>query len=108
MATIILDNGADTIKVGYAGHTDPVKYGFYFFVIKFRIIPNCIFKPKREKKYFIADQVNEIIDNISLQQKRPHEKEYFIIFEFIFICRDILLTLKLKKKFGIEFLAKEI
>ena len=47
----------------------------------YRTIPNAMFKPKREKNVFVADQVSEVVDCISLLHKRPIERGFLVNFE---------------------------
>ena len=60
MPTVVLDNGAHTIKVGYAGQNSPAK-----------TIPNYAVRPRREQRLYIGDQIAYIADQSSLHFRRP-------------------------------------
>ncbi len=38
------------------------------------MIPNCATKPKRERRLFVGDQLDEIFDFTSLNYRRPFER----------------------------------
>ncbi|KAF9909337.1 Actin- protein 6 [Lobosporangium transversale] len=61
--TLVVDNGASTIKCGYAdGNTS------------YRIIPNNITRSKTERKAFIGDQLETCKDFSGLYYRLPFEK----------------------------------
>ena len=95
--TIVLDNGADTCKIGFSTQSKP-RWALYFLrsristvihaflyllclfhsvslssLSKNRIVNNCGVRPKRGK-YLIADQIDEILDFSGCVYKRPHER----------------------------------
>ncbi|KAK3098322.1 hypothetical protein FSP39_018389 [Pinctada imbricata] len=70
MATIILDNGAHTAKVGYSNDKEP------------RIIPNCVTKAKNVRtRIFIGDQIEECKDLSGLYYLLPFQKGYLVNWE---------------------------
>ena len=65
---VVLDNGAYTIKAGFAGHDDPKS-----------IIPNCIAKSKRSASTFVGEQTETFSmtgDMSQLNFQRPFERGY--------------------------------
>ena len=70
--TLVVDNGAYTIKAGYAS-TDP-KFG------ECEIIPNCIAKD-REKRIWIGGQLEKCKDFGEIVFRRPVEKGYLVNWE---------------------------
>ena len=62
-ATVVIDNGGHTCKVGFAGQAEPVKS-----------IPNFIAKSKTEHKIFVADQVDSCKDFSALQYRNSLER----------------------------------
>ena len=82
MLNLVMDNGGDTCKVGFAGHSSPIKYLKQFMAvmlawiddISLRVIPNYILRPKRERKLFLVDQIDEIFDFAAAHYFRPFEK----------------------------------
>lgn len=62
---LVIDNGGDTCKIGFAGQSQPT-----------RLIPNYAVKPKRERRLFVADQIDQIVDFSSLYYRRPVEKGF--------------------------------
>lgn len=72
--TLVLDNGADTIKAGYvANGQDSVN-------TKPRIIPNCLAKD-RQKKIYVASQLEKCKDFGEIVFRRPVEKGYIVNWE---------------------------
>ncbi|GFO33396.1 F-box/WD repeat-containing protein 7 [Plakobranchus ocellatus] len=70
MATLILDNGAGTAKVGFSTDTEP------------RIIPNCVTKAKNVRtRIFIGDQIDECKDLSSLYYLLPFQKGFLVNWE---------------------------
>lgn len=66
----ILDNGASTLKAGYATDAQP------------KVIPNCITKAKSEtRRRFIGDQLDDCKDMSSLYYILCHEKGYLVNWE---------------------------
>ncbi|TPX36328.1 hypothetical protein SmJEL517_g01539 [Synchytrium microbalum] len=63
--TLILDNGASTIKAGYANKSDPPF-----------IAPNCIMKGKADRTTYVADQISECKNFAGLLFRVPFEKGY--------------------------------
>lgn len=68
---VVIDNGGDSCKVGFAGQSKPKK-----------LISNCGVRPKGEKKLFVADQIDEIYDFSSLHYRRPIERGYVTNWDF--------------------------
>lgn len=67
MAVLVLDNGASSAKVGYNTSENP------------RLIPNCIFKAKSERrKLFIGDQLEECKDYSGLFYVMPFQKGFLV------------------------------
>ncbi|VDN55316.1 unnamed protein product [Dracunculus medinensis] len=65
--TLIWDNGANTIKIGFISDQQP------------RIIPNCVVKAKSERKrVYVGDELNECRDHSSLFFLLPAEKGYIV------------------------------
>ncbi|CAO3596054.1 unnamed protein product [Absidia cylindrospora] len=62
--TLILDNGASTIKVGLATHRAP------------KIVPNVILRGRTDRRQYIADQVDECTNFSSLLYRLAFEKGY--------------------------------
>ncbi|RUS92155.1 hypothetical protein EGW08_000008 [Elysia chlorotica] len=70
MATLILDNGAGTAKVGFSTDNEP------------RIIPNCVTKAKNVRtRIFIGDQIDECKDLSSLYYLLPFQKGFLVNWE---------------------------
>lgn len=61
--TLVVDNGASTIKCGYAG--DGTSY---------RTISNNITRSKAERKTFVGDQLDTCKDFSGLYYRLPFEK----------------------------------
>ncbi|KAK6187646.1 hypothetical protein SNE40_005625 [Patella caerulea] len=67
MATLVLDNGAGSIKIGFSNDTEP------------RIVPNCISKAKNVRtRIFIGDQIDECKDLSGLYYILPFQKGYLV------------------------------
>uniref|UniRef100_A0A914EFT4 Actin-related protein 6 n=1 Tax=Acrobeloides nanus TaxID=290746 RepID=A0A914EFT4_9BILA len=67
MKTLVVDNGASTIKAGYSSEEEP------------SFIPNSVFKSKFERKrVFVADELKDCIDKTSLYYLLPFEKGYLV------------------------------
>nr|XP_022293675.1 actin-related protein 6-like [Crassostrea virginica] len=67
MATVVLDNGAGTAKVGYATDKEP------------RIVPNCVTKAKNVRtRIFIGDQIDDCKDLSGLYYLLPFQKGYLV------------------------------
>lgn len=64
---IVLDNGGSTIKVGFAGDAEPMF-----------VVPNCIAKPKGEKRSYICDEIAGIKDVSCLTLRRPVDRGYVV------------------------------
>ncbi|KAI8752843.1 actin-related protein 6-like isoform X1 [Biomphalaria glabrata] len=70
MATLILDNGAGTAKVGFSTDSEP------------KIIPNCVTKAKNVRtRIFIGDQIEECKDLSSLYYLLPFQKGFLVNWE---------------------------
>uniref|UniRef100_A0A914D0S6 Actin-related protein 6 n=1 Tax=Acrobeloides nanus TaxID=290746 RepID=A0A914D0S6_9BILA len=67
MKTLVVDNGASTIKAGYSSEEEP------------SFIPNSVFKSKFERKrVFVADELKDCVDKTSLYYLLPFEKGYLV------------------------------
>ncbi|ESO89188.1 hypothetical protein LOTGIDRAFT_229086 [Lottia gigantea] len=67
MATLVLDNGAGSVKIGFSNEKEP------------RIIPNCVSKAKNVRtRIFIGDQIDECKDLSGLYYMLPFQKGYLV------------------------------
>ncbi|KAL8581743.1 hypothetical protein ACOMHN_043161 [Nucella lapillus] len=67
MATLVLDNGAGTAKVGFSSDKEA------------RVIPNCVMKAKNVRtRIFVGDQIDECKDLSSLYYLLPFQKGYLV------------------------------
>uniref|UniRef100_A0A915DAS8 Uncharacterized protein n=1 Tax=Ditylenchus dipsaci TaxID=166011 RepID=A0A915DAS8_9BILA len=65
--TVILDNGAHTVKAEYSSATNP------------RIFPNAVIKAKNDRKrIYVADELEECQDRSSLFFLLPFERGYLV------------------------------
>lgn len=65
MATVVLDNGAYSAKIGYTTDTTP------------KVVPNCIIKAKTVRnRVFVGDQIDECKDLSGLFFMLPFQKGY--------------------------------
>ena len=65
---VVIDNGAYTVKGGFAGHDDPKA-----------VLPNCIAKPKRGVNVFVGEETEKFSmtgDMSQLTFQRPFERGY--------------------------------
>ncbi|BFZ09744.1 hypothetical protein BsWGS_12783 [Bradybaena similaris] len=70
MATLVLDNGAGTAKIGFSTDSEP------------KIIPNCVTKAKNVRtRIFIGDQIDECKDLSSLYYLLPFQKGFLVNWE---------------------------
>jgi actin-related protein 6 len=60
---LILDNGAYTIKAGYAGVDEEP-----------RIYPNSIARTRAEKKVYVSDEIEKCKDMSGIVYRRPFER----------------------------------
>lgn len=66
--SVVIDAGGYSLRVGAAGSESPV-----------RSFPNCAVKPKRERRLFVGDQIDDqIIDHSSLHYRRPLNRGYTV------------------------------
>jgi hypothetical protein len=73
-AVLVLDNGADTFKLGYGGQPDSLKYyRTRNTSLLIRIFGNYIAKSKREKANFIGN-VDTSRDKPGLSFRRPFDR----------------------------------
>lgn len=63
---VVIDNGGDTCKAGLSTSEKP------------KLFPNCATKPKKDRRLYIADQLDEVPDKTSLTFRRPHDKGYVV------------------------------
>jgi actin-related protein 6 len=69
--TLVLDNGAHTIKAGFVtdeGKSEP------------RVIPNCIVRD-RNKKIYVASEIEKCKDFGDIQFRRPVDKGFIVNWE---------------------------
>ena len=74
--TLILDNGAHTIKAGFSTTTtasDPENDCY--------VIPNCIARSQRDKRTYIGSELDDCEDYGELAIKRPVEKGFTVNWE---------------------------
>ncbi|KAI1727260.1 actin domain-containing protein [Ditylenchus destructor] len=75
--TVILDNGAYSIKAGYSNAVEP------------RVFPNSIVKSKSDRKrVYVADEVEECQDRSSLYFVLPFERGYIVKWDSQFTIWD--------------------
>ncbi|KAL1928194.1 hypothetical protein VTP01DRAFT_3110 [Rhizomucor pusillus] len=67
--TLILDNGASTIKVNTADCTEP------------KIVTNAIVRGRNDRRFFIGDQLDDCTDFSSLFYRLPFERGYLTNWE---------------------------
>ncbi|BFZ61218.1 Actin-related protein 6 [Saitoella coloradoensis] len=65
---LILDNGAYSIKAGFA-------------VESCREIPNCLARPRNAKRVYVADELDSCRDTSALAFRRPFERGYLTSWE---------------------------
>ncbi|XP_044048222.1 actin-related protein 6 isoform X2 [Siniperca chuatsi] len=88
MATLVLDNGAYTAKIGYSHE-------------KVSVIPNCQFRSKTSRlKTFTANQLDEIKDPSGLFYILPFQKGYLVNWD---VQRKVWDHLFGKEMFKVEF-----
>ena len=64
---VVLDNGGDCIKIGFAGEPSPR-----------HLVPNCSCKPKGEKRAYVGLETVNIADINGMSVRRPIEKGYLV------------------------------
>ncbi|KAI8976537.1 actin family [Pilobolus umbonatus] len=62
MKTVLLDNGASTMKVGFSSSSEP------------KVIPNAVLRGRKDKRHYIGDQIETCQDFSSLFYRLPFEK----------------------------------
>lgn len=88
MATLVLDNGAYTAKIGYSQE-------------KVSVIPNCQFRSKTSRlKTFTANQLDEIKDPSGLFYILPYQKGYLVNWD---VQRKVWDHLFGKEMFKVDF-----
>uniref|UniRef100_A0A672HEK4 Actin related protein 6 n=1 Tax=Salarias fasciatus TaxID=181472 RepID=A0A672HEK4_SALFA len=88
MATLVLDNGAYTAKIGYSQE-------------KVSVIPNCQFRSKTSRlKTFTANQLDEIKDPSGLFYILPFQKGYLVNWD---VQRKVWDHLFGKEMFKVDF-----
>ncbi|XP_061577519.1 actin-related protein 6 [Cololabis saira] len=88
MATLVLDNGAYTAKIGYCQD-------------KVSVIPNCQFRSKTSRlKTFTANQLDEIKDPSGLFYILPYQKGYLVNWD---VQRKVWDHLFGKEMFKVDF-----
>ncbi|ACO64185.1 actin superfamily [Micromonas commoda] len=86
---VVVDLGGSTIKVGFAGDADPSRCASPAASLPPDrcVVPNCVAKPKGEKRSYIADEINQVKDISSLNLRRPVDRGYVVNWD---LQRDIL------------------
>ena len=105
---VVVDLGGSTIKVGFAGDADPSRCASPAaslppidgrnldaltnlralpLLTTDSVVPNCVAKPKGEKRSYIADEINQVKDISSLNLRRPVDRGYVVNWD---LQRDIL------------------
>ena len=64
MPTLILDNGAGSVKIGYAEQVEPT------------LAPNLTAKVKKSMQYLVSEQVTQYQNGALLEFTRPFERGY--------------------------------
>ena len=72
--TLVVDNGASTIKAGFVTASDDPT------TLEPRIIPNCIARD-RFKKIYVADELEKCKDFSDIQYRRPADRGYIVNWE---------------------------
>jgi actin-related protein 6 len=73
--TLVLDNGSHTIKAGFSiPETEPDLKDCH-------VIPNCIARSQRDKRTYIATELDDCVDFGELQIRRPVERGYVVNWE---------------------------
>lgn len=72
--TLVVDNGASTIKAGFVTNSDDPS------TLEPRIIPNCIARD-RFKKIYVADELEKCKDFSDIQYRRPADRGYIVNWE---------------------------
>ncbi|KAK3654244.1 Actin-related protein 6 [Elasticomyces elasticus] len=75
--TLILDNGAHTIKAGFSSHLT----SYQPTPSDCTIIPNCIARSTRDKRTYIGPELTTCLDYGELAYRRPVEKGYVVNWE---------------------------
>ncbi|KAK6431922.1 Actin-related protein 6 [Oleoguttula sp. CCFEE 5521] len=73
--TLILDNGADSIKAGFSSHLDNIAPS------QCHIIPNSISHSTRDRRTYIASQLHSCLDFGELAFRHPVENGYIVNWE---------------------------
>ena len=68
--TVVVDNGASTIKLGVVGRGDSVP----------RVIPNAIIRSKGDKTTYFGQEFDQCKDFSSLHYRLPFEKVSLLSF----------------------------
>ncbi|KAF2191008.1 actin-domain-containing protein [Zopfia rhizophila CBS 207.26] len=75
--TLILDNGAYTLKAGLLP-THPSKPPTYSDC---SVLPNCIARSTRDKRVYVASELSKCVDFGELAFRRPVEKGFIVNWE---------------------------
>jgi actin-related protein 6 len=75
MQTLVLDNGAYTLKAGLVAAAATPTYD------DCRVIPNCIARSTRDKRTYIASELDDCKDFGELAFRRPVEKGFIVNWE---------------------------
>lgn len=67
---VVLDNGGDTVKIGFAGDASPA-----------RVFPNCTARAKGERHTHVGDAILDLKDILGLTLRRPLDRGYLVNFE---------------------------
>ncbi|KAK1050484.1 Actin- protein 6 [Friedmanniomyces endolithicus] len=75
--TLILDNGAHTIKAGFSSHLSSTPIS----TTACHVIPNCIARSTRDRRTYIGPELTTCADFGDLAYRRPVEKGYVVNWE---------------------------
>ncbi|KAK0264578.1 Actin- protein 6 [Friedmanniomyces endolithicus] len=75
--TLILDNGAHTIKAGFSSHLSSTPVS----TTSCHVIPNCIARSTRDRRTYIGPELTTCADFGDLAYRRPVEKGYVVNWE---------------------------
>ena len=71
--TLVIDNGAYTMKAGFATHSPDIETDCH-------VVPNCVAR-NRDKKVWIGAQLENCKDFQEMAFRRPVEKGYLVNWE---------------------------
>ncbi|KAH9820920.1 actin-related protein 6-like [Teratosphaeria destructans] len=78
--TLVLDNGAHSLKAGFATHASPILPAD--LPAECRVVPNCIAKSDRDRRSYVGAELSEECEDYGeLKYRRPVEKGYIVNWE---------------------------